>query len=1105
MAERFPISAFRAHLTPRLFGVLLLVLVAGSACKPPDFVRRRVDNFTAYYNTFYNARKAYENGVKSTQADDRKVDRLRFMEIFSTVSGPQSGRDFENAIRKSADVLRDHPESKWVDDALLLIGQSYFQQRNFVGAEQKFREVIDLGTSLEAEGRFWLARTLIAAGSLEAAEGAIGESLAEEGLDRKWEAMLRLALGELRVREQDFERAAEDLGAGLERVNDREVGARAQFLLGQVLERLGRYEESVRAYRRVDSFTPPYELSYAARYSAVRVQGLHVDEAAALREIRRLERDGKHFGYRAELAYLRGRVLQAQGRADDAWQIYDELLYDPLFASLVNDLRGRIHYALGELYRDLDRDFVRAAAHFDTASAQLRTQLSSGLQAMGAPGRPVSGANTAGAAADPRLAPEAIVDGDEQKEAFGAYAKVWTDVARMDSLLALGRLDDEAYAVRILEIRQQLAREAEEQRRLQEARQVQAAFARSAATGGDGGFNPNAPPSGGAGNFANDPSNQAGFLFHKDAARAEEGMAAFRQKWGDRPLVRNWRRIEAVTLALAEGLDPEAPDEFSDGTETGENELPEVDESAIPRDSTSQARMVAELARARYELANTLFLAISRPDSAAAWYRMILEETPREPVAQRALYALAEVQQALGDEAAAQGIFRRIVDETPDSEFADLGRTRLGLPPRIVAAADTAALAEAAYAKAYALWSERRWTDAIDSLLTVASDYPASVVRPRSLLAVGSVFIDWSVSDSLALDRPIPMGVADSVLVRSGIAAPPGRTGVVSAPPVDANPSVAAADSADGAGAPSAPVVIKRPRRAAETDSISTVVDSLGTRAQPPGTIADSTAVADSVAVDADSTSSAAPGSSRADSLAVRAEPPDRPATTAARVVEVDSLAWRRIDVRKLLTTVGSLFRGTPHAERAGAMAAAVEELLKPAVPDSSSATDSTAVPDPSVATADSLALPADSLARADSLSSGGVSPPDAQVADSLVDAAMSAVPEVGPDGVREPWVTKESALIRPLDDVAGEWTGWMIVLQELDDLALAPAVRERYEMRLREYGTTEILMGEEQGRAVIHIALGRFETREEAEAAAERAGWAVPPTAWLLHVLTLE
>lgn len=1085
----------------------MVVLSVAGGCKPPAFVSRRTDNFTAYFNTFYNARKAYETGVEAARAEDRKVDRLRFMEVFASSPSTQTGREFESAILKSADVLRHHPASKWVDDALLLIGQSYFEQRNFVGAEQKFREVIELESSLEAEARFWLARSLIASDALVEAEEEIGSSLAEEGLERKWAAMLRLALGELRVREQDWVRAAADLAAGLERVTDKEVGARGQFLLGQVYERLGRYEEAMESYRSVDDFTPLYELSYAAKFSAVRVQGIHGDTRAALGALRRLERDDKHFGYRAELAYLRARIMQQEGRSDEAWQVYDELLYDPLYTALVNDLRGRIHYALGELYRDLDKNFVRAAAHFDTAAAQLRTQLTAGAQNRGAAGRPVSSAATRNAASDPELAPEAIVDAEKLKEAFGAFAKVQIEVARMDSLLALGRLDGEAYAARILEIRQQLAREAEAQRRLQAARQVQAAFARSAATGGDASYGQNLQNQGASGaNMGNDPVNQAGFLFHLDPVRATEGKATFTQKWGDRPLVRNWRRIEAVSLAIAEGLDPAAEDEFATAAAETGDELPEVDESSIPRDSTSQARMMADLAKARYELANTLFLGISRPDSAATWYRLIIEETPKEAVAQRALYALAEVQQALGDQEAASGIFRRIIDETPDSEFAELGRSRLGLPSTRVELADTTELAEAAYDGAYSLWTGRAWEPAIDSLLTVAATYPETDIRPRSLLAVGSVFLEWSVADSLALDREIPMGVSDSVIARSGLASPP--------KPVVARPDSLVSTDSTAVGAA---VVTTDSSRVSNPDSTaiappSASVDSLVV--SPPSALADSlevsppSALVDSLEVSppdslldrslppADSLLTTPPDSlldrspptadspsALADSLAATmGDPADELGAVAAP--PVDSLAWRRIKLSDLLSRISTLFPGTPYADRATAMGKALAERLAPP-PDST------------------LVVPGDSALVA-SADSAGV-PVDSTVA--LVDSTRADPPvveELLPDE-RAPWQVKESALIRPLDDAAGEWTGWLIVLQELTDLAAAPAVREQFEAQLSIFGTTEIVTGEDQGRTVAYLVLGRYETREEAEGAALQAGWAVPPSAWLLRVLILE
>ena len=253
--------------------VIVLVLFAGlwTGCGSSSFLGRRMDNFTAYYNTFYNARQAYKTGYKAIERKDEPVDRDRYLPLFIRPSGNTANREFENAIVKSADILREHENSKWVDDALLLIGKSYFYQENVVGALQKFREVIDRKSDLEDEARFWFARTLIISRSYDEASMFLQESLAREGIQEKWTASFRLALGELYVQRSEWELAADALAAGLDEAKDKELAGRAQFLLGQIYETMDEPENATEAYRRVRRFNPRYELDFAARLSAIRV------------------------------------------------------------------------------------------------------------------------------------------------------------------------------------------------------------------------------------------------------------------------------------------------------------------------------------------------------------------------------------------------------------------------------------------------------------------------------------------------------------------------------------------------------------------------------------------------------------------------------------------------------------------------------------------------------------------------------------------------------------------------------------------------------------------------------------------------------------------
>lgn len=75
----------------------------------------------AYFNTFYNANNYYREGKKLVSHDTLKVD---------------SGF-FDKAIEKATLVIVKHPESRWVDDALFIMGASYYYKGDYKRALEK--------------------------------------------------------------------------------------------------------------------------------------------------------------------------------------------------------------------------------------------------------------------------------------------------------------------------------------------------------------------------------------------------------------------------------------------------------------------------------------------------------------------------------------------------------------------------------------------------------------------------------------------------------------------------------------------------------------------------------------------------------------------------------------------------------------------------------------------------------------------------------------------------------------------------------------------------------------------------------------------------------
>lgn len=699
-----------------LFAFLCILVLAG--CADTSFIGKRVDNFTAYYNTYYNAEQSYQEGVDRVldRRESEPVDMNVYLSLFLSGEGG-SNESFATAIEKSADVLREHPNSKWVDESLMLIGKSYYFQQNYVGAEQKFREVQNLSEDLSPEARFWLVRTLVSAGRFGEAERVSASLLTENGSgDGTWTAQTWLARGEAFVRQARWGNAAEALSAGLSGDLPRRLRARSAFLLGQVRETLDDPVGAQAAYTRSFRAANEYEIEYAARLSAIRVRGLNGQPREALAELEDMQEDDKNFERLGALRVLRARLLDAEGKPENARAVLREVLYEPPPAQ--GATQGRAHYAMAEVYRDAYDDFSRAAAHFDTASTSLRQTVTTREPVL--------------------LTPVAITNSESLSRRYRTIADRASDVTRIDSLLRLGSLPPDELRAELEALQQQQAQEraAAQERRDQE--EAARRFTNRTVTA-----QRNTPSQSLA------TSTGGSFLFHDNPTRVQEGRRNFERRWGPRPRVDNWRRSAAIEQRQGpQAADPDARNDGEVEAEAVADAPPDdagpvgagFDLGEIPRTSSEKEALRRDRAVARYELATALFLNAERPDSAATWYRKVIDDDAERPVARRALYALAEVRTAQNRTSEADRLYQTVIDRYPASVFAQRARQRLGLAS--VETADTTAVAEAAYSAAYQAWQVGLRDSARSAMARVATEHAASGVAPRAVLALASFTVE---------------------------------------------------------------------------------------------------------------------------------------------------------------------------------------------------------------------------------------------------------------------------------------------------------------------------------------------------------------------------
>jgi tetratricopeptide (TPR) repeat protein len=612
--------------------LLAVLLLAGcSAGLGP-----RWTDFNAYFNTYYNARVSYEKGHK--QIREQQVTYNPARPIRAHLTPVRAGQaDFERAIEKGANILRNYPESRWADDALELIGRSFFMLGQYFSAEIKFNEVLLASRDPLMRQRAILWRGLVFLETNRTKEGIdyLNAQITSEAYEWKPEilAEIRIVLAQLHIQVQDYQSAEPLLKSGLARIDDVDIQARARFLHGQLLRWLHEAEPAIDAFGRVNRNYRDYQLIYLAQIEIGRILRETGQYPQALRHFQAMTRDDKHFDQLADLNYEIAAVRLAMGETARA----ETELKDVLYRSLKPPSRvtqSFSHSNLGDIYRFHLVDYRLAAAHYDS-SGRL--------------------------ANDPLLFPEDF-NAAMLGRTFTDLARLTAESARLDSLLRLGVRPPAERDSLIAQLRVSRLARYEAERREQQ-RQGTTLIVAGAPSGTGAGSNDGA----------------SGFLNHKNPQLVEQSAQAFAAMWQNRPLVDHWRRMEVARNARVDETDATRPVAQSRvGVRTDLDATLGIQIADLPITAIQQQETRSRLATLTYEIGNVFYLTLALPDSASAYYREAVSRFPESPIAPQAYYSLADIALASSDSTAALRIATILATDHVLSPFHERLSERLG-------------------------------------------------------------------------------------------------------------------------------------------------------------------------------------------------------------------------------------------------------------------------------------------------------------------------------------------------------------------------------------------------------------------------------------------
>ncbi|NPV10806.1 MAG: tetratricopeptide repeat protein [Ignavibacteria bacterium] len=315
---------------------IFLLSLFFSSCAVTDFLKKGFENFTTYFNIYYNANKIF------SEAEQELLKQQK--DIFTTKVIAPSGNvtnKLVQVIEKCSKILQYHQNSSLVDDALFMIGKAYYYQREYPSAIRKFSELLatfpDSKYALEA--KLWIARSYAQTIETDRALKLLNE-IYLDAKDQEEEEVMSLALLEIikiYFKRNDYEGII-NLGQEFVKISDDDE-ARAQVLMqiGNSYAKLGQLDQALENYSKVKKYTSDY-----------------------------------YYIFKSQLEFA--KILREKNRIDEAKKILKDLYSESLF----DEYKDYIELEYAYLYLS-EKDTAKALDYFVKVDTTYQTRETAGI------------------------------------------------------------------------------------------------------------------------------------------------------------------------------------------------------------------------------------------------------------------------------------------------------------------------------------------------------------------------------------------------------------------------------------------------------------------------------------------------------------------------------------------------------------------------------------------------------------------------------------------------------------------------------------------------------------------------------------------------------
>ena len=507
------------------------------------FGKRLYQDMVTHYNYYFNANNHLNDIIANAKAvhNDDYAKLLSFYNYDLNTTAASRGEIDSVIYHCTAGVLLHDLRNDWIDDLYFLLGKAYYYRKNFDSALIAFQfinyawapkdEGYDIPIGSNESGNngvfsvaskektdvlhktvmtqpvrnanfLWMARTNIETGNDSRAQGLLQVLQHDPNFPKRLQGQLHETLAYLYYNQKRWDSAALHLSAALGNATNRFESARWEYLIAQMYALRGDKKSAADYFERSANHTPDPIMEVNAYLSSITVNNDSTGNTTQekLNSLLKMAKRDKYIQYRDVIYYA---AAQVQMQLNDT-AAAKHMLRQSIKSSMGNEQQKSLSFLMlanisyeGKKWVEAHRFYDSTRAAYITDSAQLVRLIT-------------------------------------RQPVMLKIATYLINVDKQDSLQKVAAMPE---AQRMAYLK----------KALRQIRRAQG-LSEEATNYGSNNLNPSQDLQAQAQLFQN-PSSSTDWYFNNGSLKTT-GLNEFRQRWGNRPNVDNWRRQSSVDAAV---------------------------------------------------------------------------------------------------------------------------------------------------------------------------------------------------------------------------------------------------------------------------------------------------------------------------------------------------------------------------------------------------------------------------------------------------------------------------------------------------------------------------------------------------------------------------